>query len=286
METILAAIASAEMPLDPAVKLIVFPGEGHETIRLRRGDALVESAAIYAQQRHVFVVPGLYVQECALCLCLVDDRGQVVLEQKATHLNRSWAGDLQRGNEIRVAETPFGKVALCVDVDVYKAEVLRITALQGAEIVVSVQVIHTLDFTNEMILAGAWQQAQQNCLFILNTNNINGSIIGPCETAGDLSGFLTPISNEYPLQAQLSAGGRAAAYRDFPIFKSLNPPLYRRHIDELCSLPDCLGYKGFHAVGVSAISFQNSDLLLHHRHPDRVPVDMVEVGAAPHPLLV
>ena len=234
MKTILAAITQPEMPFDPAVKLIVFPGEGHETIRARRGDAFIESAAACAAQRQVFVVPGLYLKDNALCLCLLDDRGQVILEQKATHLNRSWADDLQRGDEIRVAETPFGKVALCVDVDVYKAEVLRIAALQGAEIVVSVQVIYTLDFTNEMILAGAWQQAQQNCLFILNANNINGSIIGPCETTADLSGFLTPISNAYPLQAQLSAGRRAAAYYHFPIFKSLNPPLYRRHLDELC----------------------------------------------------
>jgi hypothetical protein len=234
MKTISAAIATPDMPIDPGVQLVVFPGVDRDAIRSRDGADLITQAAAYAALRRVFVVAGLYIKNNTLCLGLLDEQGQLVLEQAATHLNPTWTAGLQQGYEIRVVDTPLGKIALCVDVDVYKGEVMRIAALQGAEIVVSCQVIPSQDYHRSMILAGAWQQAQQNCLFVINANNLNGSIIGPCETTTDLSGFLAEISSEYPLQALLSAEKRAAAYRSFPIFKSLNPPLYHRHQDELC----------------------------------------------------
>jgi hypothetical protein len=94
-------------------------------------------------------------------------------------------------------------------------------------------VLRPEDPRRELILAGAWQQAQQNCLYLLTTNPYEAAIIGPCEVVEDHSGFLTPISNQYPLQAELSEEKRAAAYRSFPIFKSMNPALYRHHAREL-----------------------------------------------------
>lgn len=234
MKTILAAIGDPTTPFDPLVQLVVFRGTDREAIRSGNSVERIEQAAAFARRQHVFVVPGLYIHHQALCLCLLDDNGRLILEQEATHLNPTWAGDLLRGDEIRIVEAPFGKIALCADVDIYKGEVLRIAALQGAEIVVSCQVIASQDYCREMILAGAWQQAQQNCLFILNSNNLNASLIGPCMTAPDLSGFLTEISSSYPLQAQLSGEKRTMAYRSFAVFRSLNPPLYRRHQAELC----------------------------------------------------
>ena len=235
MKTILAAIGVPTDPFDPSVRLVVFPGADGEAIRGRDRTKLIEPAADFARKQHVFVVPGLYIHHQALCLCLLDDNGRLILEQEATHLNPTWAGDLLRGDEIRIVEAPFGKIALCADVDIYKGEVLRIAALQGAEIVVSCQVIGSQDYCREMILAGAWQQAQQNCLFIPNSNNLNASVIGPCLTAPDQSGFLTDISSSHPLQALLSAEKRTLAYRSFAVFQSLNPPLYRHHRAELCN---------------------------------------------------
>jgi hypothetical protein len=234
MKTILSAIARPDLELDPAVRLVVFPGAEARAVRARRPDAFLAQAAAYARRQRTYVVPGLYAKDEALCLCLLDETGEVALEQQATHLNRSWAGDLRRGDEITVAETSFGKVALCPDVDVYKGEVVRIAALQGAEVLVSVQVIQAQDYSREMVLAGAWQQAQQNCLFVLSTSNLHGCILGPCETATDGSGFLAEISGTTPLQAELSAEKRLAAYKTFPVFKSLNPRLYRNHLEELC----------------------------------------------------
>jgi hypothetical protein len=234
MKTILAAIGGPDLEPDPAARLVVFPGAEAAAVRARAASAFLEESAAWARRRGVYVVPGLYVKDEALCLCLLDPDGRLLLEQRATHLNPSWAGDLRRGDEIQVAGTLLGKLALCADVDVYKGEVLRIAALQGAEIVVSVQVIREQDYSREMVLAGAWQQAQQNCLYLLNANNLNASMIGPCGTTADQSGFLVEISDRYPLQAELSAEKRLAAYRVFPVFKSLNPRLYRNHLEELC----------------------------------------------------
>jgi len=234
MKTILATISDPTLPCDPSVQLAVFPGADREAIRNGNSVDRIELAAAFARRQHAFVVPDLYIHHQTLCLGLVDDNGRLIMEQEATHLNPTWAGDLLRGDEIRVVETPFGKIALCVDVDIYKGEVLRIAALMGAEIVVSCQVIASQDYCREMILAGAWQQAQQNCLYILNSNNLNASIIGPCLTAPDQSGFLTDISSSYPLQAELSDRKRKLAYRSFPVFQSLNPPLYHHHQAELC----------------------------------------------------
>jgi hypothetical protein len=234
MKTILAAITSPDIEPIPAARLIVFPGADAATVRDRKANIFLGQAAAHARQSGAYLVPGLYIKNEALCLCLLDPDGRLLLEQPATHLNPSWAGDLRRGDEITLAETDFGKLALVPDVDVYKGEVLRIAALQGAEIVVSVQVIPETDYSREMILAGAWQQAQQNCLYLLTANNCNASVIGPCDTTADHSGFLAEISNRYPLQAELSAEKRLAAYKSFPVFKSLNPRLYRNHLEELC----------------------------------------------------
>jgi hypothetical protein len=234
MKTILAAITRPDLEPVPAARLVVFPGADAAAVRARKTDAFLDQAAAYARRSGAYLVPGLYVKNEALCLCLLDPHGRLVLEQPATHINPSWAGDLRRGEEITVVETDFGKVALVPDVDVYKGEVLRIAALQGAEIAVSVQVFRAEDCSREMILAGAWQQAQQNCLYLLNTNNCNASLTGPCDTTADHSGFLAEISDAYPLQAELSAEKRLAAYKSFPVFKSLNPRLYRNHLEELC----------------------------------------------------
>jgi len=233
METIVATILPLTQAPTPGARLAVFPGADLATLRERCSADLLALAEAYAARHHIYVTPGLYLKDNKLWLCLFDDSGKPVLEQAATHLNRSWAGELQRGEEIGIAETPFGRVALCPDVDIYKGEVVRIAALQGAEIVISCQVIRREDHCREMILAGAWQQAQQNCLFVLNTTPFDASIIGPCEATPDHSGFLIGPTSELPIRAELSAEKRAAAYHSFPVFKSLNPELYRRHLDEL-----------------------------------------------------
>jgi len=234
MNSLTAAIADPDLGQEPAARLIVFPGANAATVRAREVETLHARAAATARRSAAYVVPGLYLKNERLWLSLVAPDGALVLEQPATHLNRTWAGDLTRGDEITPAETPFGRLALIPDVDVYKGEVLRIAALQGAEIAVSVQVIRPEDYSGEMVLAGAWQQAQQNCLYIVSTSGRHACLVGPCEASPDGSGFLTRPGDPLPQRAEFSAEKRLAAYRSFPVFQSLNPRLYRNHLDELC----------------------------------------------------
>jgi len=234
MKTLIAAIAGPDLAAAPRADLLVFPGAEAASVRARDGAALLERAAATARRCNAYVVPGLYVKDGGLCLGLVAPDGTLVLEQRATHLNRAWAGDLRRADTIVLADTPFGRLALVPDVDVYKGEVLRIAALQGAEVAVCVQVLPPQDYSEAMVLAGAWQQAQQNCLYIVSVSDQHACLLGPCDTASDHSGFLTHPGDPLPQRAELSAEKRLAAYKTFPVFQSLNPRLYRNHLDELC----------------------------------------------------
>ncbi|CAA7602663.1 Carbon-nitrogen hydrolase [Acididesulfobacillus acetoxydans] len=221
------------MNLKEGIQLAVFWADDLAVIRGRNYEMFISEAAEFAIRNNVFLVPGLYIKEEHLCLCVMDNKGNLIGEQKATHLNSAWFGDLQRSSEIRLIDTPFAKLFLCVDIDIYKPEVLRIAALLGAEIVVSSQYIAEEDFNEAMILAGAWQQAQQNCLYVIHSTNITGNIIGPCAAVQDLSGFITRTETRTPLYAELSAKNRQQAYTAFPVFKGLNLQLYQNHLKEL-----------------------------------------------------
>ena len=231
METVNVAVAGKRMDLKPGVQLAVFRQDDLSVIKSRSYGEFMQEAAEFAVQNNVYLVPGLYIKENHLCLSVLDNQGRVAGEQQATHLNTAWFGDLQRSPEINIIDTPFARLFLCVDIDIFKPEVLRMAALLSAEIVISSQYIKESDFNAAMVLAGAWQEAQQNCLYVLNSTNCGSHIIGPCAVSDDLSGFLA--GGEAPVYAQLSAAKRQEAYDEFPVFRSLNRKLYDNHRQEL-----------------------------------------------------
>ena len=231
METVNVAVTGKRMDLKPGVQLAVFRQDDLSVIKSRNYDEFIEEAAEFAIRNNVYLVPGLYIKDNHLCLSVLDNQGRVAGTQRATHLNQAWFAELHRSSQIGIIDTPFARLFLCVDIDIYKPEVLRIATLLGAEIVVSSQYIKEGDFNAAMVLAGAWQQAQQNCLYVINSTNVGGHIIGPCTVADDLSGFLA--GGEAPLSGQLSAAKRQEAYNEFPVFKSLNLKLYQNHRQEL-----------------------------------------------------
>ncbi len=234
MEATKVAIGNNAVNYDKDIQLIVYPQEEVSAIKSHDPDSYLMKVSQYASQNKVYVVPGLYIRDNYLCLCIIDNNGNIVYEQKATHLNQSWFSELRRGNEIEIVKTQFGNVFLCADVDIYKPEVLRIAALMEADIVISCQYIKEDHYSHQMILSGAWQQAQQNCLYVVSSTNIKSSIIGPCETVNDLSGFIKEPTDNYPIIGEMSMSKRANAYDKFAIFNSLNHGLYKNHIKELC----------------------------------------------------
>lgn len=209
-------------------QLVVITGADKENINSREGDFL-EKWCGFARTHEMFVVPGLYIEDNYLCLCLIDDRGKIIGVQKACHFNKESFPGLKRDSNLNIIDTTLARVFLCVDVDIYKPELVRAAVFSGAEIIISVQYIQKYRYNESMVLAGAWQNAQQNCVYIINAHNFGGNIIGPCETSKDLSGFINKMGNESDfISANLSSKARDKAYDSFPIFKTLNTDLYRK----------------------------------------------------------
>ncbi len=213
-----------------SVKLAVIAGDSIKDIKQREVTSFLEGWKEYARTNRIFLVPGLYIEQDYLCLCLMDDEGRIIGRQRACHLNTSCFAELKRDSNINIIETPFAKIFLCPDVDIYKPEVIRAAVFMGAELVVSVQYIDPNRYNDSMIMAGPWQNAQQNCIYILNAHNLGGDIIGPVEASQDLTGFICRMSNlESEISAILSSSVRDRAYQNFPIFKTMNVDLYKRY---------------------------------------------------------
>lgn len=209
-------------------KLIVVSGGDIDEIKAR-DEAYLDSFKEYARKYETFVVPGLYMEKGYLCLCLIDDRGDVIGVQRAIHKNISNFPSIKRDSKINIIDTPFAIVFLCVDIDIYRPEVIRAAVALGAEVIVSIQYIEEKRYNEAMILAGAWQNAQQNCVYIVNAHNFGGDIIGPCETASDFSGFIKRMDTHSDhICAKLSRKAREKAYKNFPIFKTLNTEWYKK----------------------------------------------------------
>lgn len=234
MKNLEVGIIGQDKKIEKNIQLGVFFESDILTIRRREPDKFISTAKGFAADNNIFLVPGLYIRDVYLCSCLIDNTGTIIGEQKGTHLNIKWFSDLKRAAEINVIETPIGLIFLCVDVDIYKPEVIRIAALSGAEILICSQFINSKDYSEEMILAGPWQEAQQNCLFILDSTNHGGNIIGPCNVTDDLTGYLARGGIKDNIYSTLDSEKRNAAYENFPVFKSLNKSLYNKHNILLC----------------------------------------------------
>ena len=216
-----------DKPKEIKSDIVIFQQKNLYSI-LNDGAALIECAKDFAVKNETYVVPGFYVKDGFLKSCIIDDRGETKGEQNAVHLGKIFK-NLTRGIDINIIETPFAKVFLCVDIDIYKPEVIRAAALLGAELIISMQYINEEDFCESMILSGAWQEAQQNCIYIVNTSNIESFITGPCETVSDLSGVIGK-SKESSLYCELDKKLRDEAYNKFPVFDSFNIDFYNKNI--------------------------------------------------------
>ena len=154
---------------------------------------MLSAAARYAKRHGVFLVPELFAAADYLCMCLFSPQGEVLGAQRAIHLNLDYRGIFYRDNEVSLIETPFGKVALLVDVDVNKPQVARAAVAGGANLLLSTQYIHIFDFFEDRITCGAVNAAHSNRVAVASASNHGGIII---DGSGEvLSGF----SEDYPL---------------------------------------------------------------------------------------
>ena len=76
----------------------------------------------------------------------------------------------------------------------------------------------------ELVMAGPWSVCQANCLPIALAQAKGGQLILPCPMTEDSSGFG---------RSRFDTEELAAAYREFPVFDTLNPAFYEKYREVL-----------------------------------------------------
>ncbi|HAN43849.1 MAG TPA: hypothetical protein DCP97_00515, partial [Ruminococcaceae bacterium] len=152
--------------------------------------------------------------------------------QQAIHLNLSYKSKYNKGDAVNVFETPFGNIFLCVDVDIYKPEVLRTAAAKNAQIVVSSQFILDCDYDFNKIYFGAYNAALSNGFFVINTNNNTSSVIGPV-LSDENDGFAVAPMRRLPITATLNTDYLQKFKFADSIFESINRQICSKYSNKL-----------------------------------------------------
>lgn len=157
----------------------------------------------YAMEHQVYLVPGRFVVDHILYMCLFSPKGEIVGIQGATHLNLYSQDDLEHYDKVEVLETPIGRIFLCVDVGIYHPEVLRLARLKGAQIVIASQFIDSYQLSRQMLTSGIWNAAQANGLYVVGCCNCFSAVCAPCSITPDASGYLVQPVHSHNLLAKL-----------------------------------------------------------------------------------
>ena len=183
----------------------------------------------YAREHHVYLIPSRFIVDDILYMCLFDPAGEIIGIQGATHLNLSYRDKLHQYNEVNVLSTPIGNIFLCVDVDIYYPEVLRLARLEGADLIVSSQFIDTYDFNRRMLTTGIWNAAQQNGVYVVGCCNIFSALAAPWDITNDESGYLVPPAHTHSLFCKLFFNKLERSRWAGPLASKLNQPMAARH---------------------------------------------------------
>ena len=160
----------------------------------------------YALTHGVYLIPSRFVLRGFLCLCLLSPKGELIGIQRATHLNLSMTEIRKRTSNIEVFDTGVGRIFLAVDTDIYHPELLRAAKRMGAQVVVSSQYISAFEYSSRHLLRGAYNAAQSNGLYVINTNGSTCSIAAPRQATPDQSGYLLPPEAAHSAGAAFDAG--------------------------------------------------------------------------------
>jgi len=116
--------------------------------------------------------------------------------------------------------TPWGRIALCCGEDVFQPMYPRTAALKGCILLA----VFIPGIKEDLLIPGPWSACQANCMPIALADGSGGQLILPCAMTPDASGFG---------EKEIDTNALRAAYRDFPIFRSLNKGFYRRYREVL-----------------------------------------------------
>lgn len=164
------------------------------------------------------VVSACFEAHGSLCMAYVS--GDQAVIQGACFLSEAEKRYYQPHGDVKVFNTPMGRLALCVGADCLQPQYARLAALRGCELMVCC----LWDNSRPMVFAGPWSVAQANCLGVAVSGSQGGQLILPCTMTPDESGFGSTGFDPEDLRK---------AYRAFPVFDSLNAAFYRRYREAL-----------------------------------------------------
>ncbi len=187
----------------------------------------------YAKEYNVYLVTGRFVATNFLCMAFIGPDGQVIGVQRATHLNLTYQTALKRSTDLDLYDTPFGRIFLCVDVDIYHPEVLRSAVMRGAKLIISSQYIEFVDYGMHTILQGAYNAAMSYGATVVNVNNNSRCILAGKETARREEQFLLPLGTDLPVMLSIDLDDPAIMARRSKLEQGCRPDVYRAYAAEL-----------------------------------------------------
>ncbi|MCI8442106.1 MAG: hypothetical protein HFG27_06215 [Provencibacterium sp.] len=207
--------------------------ETRPAIPEEEGAEYLKRCAQYARHSRVYLLPGLFVLHGQLCSCLLSPEGKLLAVQRAAYLNLLQHPDLKTGEKIDVFDTEFGKLALLTDVDLFHPEAVRCAAMQGAQLLLSVQYFDPYDLTAARLRSGCWAMAQEHQLPILMTSNQGCCICAPCPATAGGDGFILPLTSELPALATVYPHKSAKVRQQSGLLPLLNPDFCQRYSAQL-----------------------------------------------------
>lgn len=210
MPTVVLSVLTARMPPPEGTQLAVFASAKNYTPEYDASKMLV-AARNYARRYGVWVVPERFAAAGYLCLCLISPEGEIAGVQRACHLNIDYRGVFRRDDELSVIDTPFGKLALLVDVDANMPQVACEAVRQGATLLIQSQFVQLYDFFEERVLHSALNAALTNQVAVLSTVSGGGMLIAADGSMIQSYSELLPLSGSLLLEGQAPSAARQAA---------------------------------------------------------------------------
>ncbi len=189
----------------------------------------IKQCSAYAKEHQVYLLPHRFLWKDILYLCLFDPKGSIIGYQGALHRNLSSQDQLKQYDNVHVIRTPIGNLFLCVDVDIYYPEVLRLARLKGADLILSSQHIPAYDLQPKRIITGIWNAAQQQGVYVAGCCNSFSAVAAPVEVTADGSGFLVQPESTSRLFCKLYFNKLERTSMGGDLREKLNPDFCKRY---------------------------------------------------------
>lgn len=211
------------------------PAWGSNFVVFASGEAVAEDSAKdyigrlckYARSHEVYLVSDRFWLQENLCLCLISPEGKPLGLQRALYFYTGVEG--RRHDALDVIGTEFGRILLCVDVDIYHPEIARIAGGMGVQYIVCSQYIDDEDYNSSMVITGAWNAAQSSSLYVIDACNQFSCVCAPLGITKHGDGFVASPSLHMPLTAKL----QAERLRECAVSAHLSRKFYAVHNGEL-----------------------------------------------------